>query len=51
LGRESAGVQFRAGGNAPGQFRFDVHVDIFQIRFPAEFSGGDFPAKSYEVRA
>ena len=35
-------VEFRSGGNALGQFRLDVHVDIFELRFPLEIAVGDF---------
>ena len=34
----AAGVQFRGRRDVPGQVCFDVHVQIFQFRFPVEFS-------------
>ena len=40
----AGGVQFRAGGNALGQFGLDVHVDVFELGLPLEFAGGDFLA-------
>ena len=36
------GMQLRARGHAARQLRFEVHVDVFQLPPPAEFSGLDF---------
>ena len=44
----AGGVEFGAGGNAPGQLRLDVHVDVFEFGLPFEFAGGDFRADGVE---
>ena len=41
-------VEFGTGGHAAGQFGFDVHVNIFELRFPFEFPLLDFFADDLE---
>src|SRR5438045_6799612 len=38
----ASGMKLGPSGNAPGQFRFDVHVNILKLWFPGELAGGDF---------
>ena len=44
----AAGVQFRAGGNPPGQLRLDIHMHVFEFGLPLELAGGDFPANLFQ---
>ena len=44
-----AGVEFGAGSNPPGQLGFDVHVDIFQLRFPAKLSCRNFRSDVFQA--
>ena len=44
----TGGVQFGSGGNAPGQFGLDVHVNVFKFQLPFEFAGADFFADGVE---
>ena len=39
----AGGVQFGAGGHAPGQLGLDVHVDVFELGLPLEFARPRFP--------
>ncbi len=41
-------VQLRAGGHAPRQLRFDVHVDVLQLRLPVKLSLRNLPANVVE---
>jgi hypothetical protein len=43
----AAGVELGPGGRPPGQFRLDVHVDVFQGRIPGESGLRKFPGRCH----
>ena len=43
-----AGMQLRPGRHPPRQLGFDVHVDVFELRFPAELAGGNLPVNGIQ---
>ena len=45
----AGGVELRASGHALGEFRLDVHVDIFERGPPLEFPSGDLGGDLFQT--
>ncbi len=45
----AAGMEFGAGGCTAGEFRLDIHVDVFEFDFPLELAVGYFTSDGVEV--